>query len=415
MNSIESPIVLASLPLDEVDGLFSTLGASDPDALKALRSLIAAPQNQPVQVKQSPLAPSSDSWPEENDALQFLSDDAETFSEAHESVAHFFSSPKSPPTSSPASAPTDSLVTELKAFIASKSAPPSRPEKSDVELSSESPSPDPALIEALRALLVTPDQVSPAAQPNSIPDESKDSGSLRVMELVQALLSEESLPTALLPLLTQVRDSLTQTKEDLNHPPEALAKIRALIEALPPEKESPLAVPLEVFSEFIPILEKSEQEIPNLGQVILQSLDTQSSASAANVVASVNGPAHIERVEQVSALMTEMADRVLVTDPLHGQTQEVRIKLAESIMPGTEVRVWREEGGQLRVEFDTTSGYWARILNEASPLLSQRLNERLNLPDAALVNVHQQDRQPEDGRSRNRHTPWEVTGQEDPQ
>ncbi|TDU70696.1 type III secretion system needle length determinant [Prosthecobacter fusiformis] len=388
MNSIESSIVLTSRHLDEADSSLPTFGTPNPDALKALRSLIAAPQNHPVEVKQSPLASSSDLLPEENHTLQVFS---------------------------PTSGLTDSLVTELKAFIASKSTTPSPSEKSDVERSSESLSPDPALIEALRALLITPDQAFSSVQSKSTLDDGKDGGSMRVMELVQSLLSEERLQSDSLPLLIQVRDALTQTKGDSNHQPEALAQIRALIETLPPEGQSHLAEAFEVSSEATAIFEKSEQEIPNLGQAILQSLDTQSSASSANVVASVNQSAHLERVEQVSALMTEMADRVLVTDPLHGQTQEVRIQLAESIMTGTEVRVWRAEGGQLRVEFDTTSGYWARVLNEASPLLSQRLNERLNLPDAVIVNVHQQGGQPEDGRSRNRHMPWEVTGQEDPQ
>lgn len=142
----------------------------------------------------------------------------------------------------------------------------------------------------------------------------------------------------------------------------------------------------------------------NLGQVILQTLDNQSSPAHASGETQVQ----VQRLEQVSALMTEMADRVLVTDPLHGQTQEVRIKLAEHIIPDTEIRVWHDEGGQLRIEFETSSGYWARVLNEASPQLAQRLNEKLALPEAATVSVNQQGGQPEDGRSRNRYTPWDL-------
>lgn len=427
MNLIESTLVISSPQMAEADSLSPSLGDSDPVALNALRSLIAAPQNAPLEEMQSPLAPSSGSLWDEEKALQVSGDEAETFSEAHEPAAHFIPSPKSPFSASLTSAPNGSLGKDVDVTIAPKSTNSPRPEKLDAELSSESPFPDPGLIEALRELLGHPAQASPAAQTISIPDEDKDSGSTHVLEIVQSLLSEETLSAASLPLLIQVRDVLAQTKGELNHQPEALAQIRALIETLPSEtvpvpvrhpiqtNEPPLAVPLEDSSDFIPVLEKPEQETPNLGHVILQSLDTQSSASAANAVAAVNQPAHLERVEQFSALITEMADRVLVTDPLHGQTQEVRIQLAESVMPGTEVRVWREEGGQLRVDFDTTSGYWARVLNEASPLLAQRLNERLNLPDAVLVNVQQQGGQPEDGRSRNRHTPWDMTGQEAPQ
>lgn len=168
-------------------------------------------------------------------------------------------------------------------------------------------------------------------------------------------------------------------------------------------------------TELLPIAEQPANEVPNLGQTILQSIGSQSQTSPAHAAPDVNASVNVERLEQVSTLMTEMADRVLVTDPLHQQTPEVRIKLADHVMPGTEVRVWREDSGQLRVEFDTSSGYWARVLTEASPLLSQRLNERLNLPEAVQVNVHQQGDQPEDGRSRNRHTPWDLARQADDQ
>ena len=446
MNSIESPIVLSSPHTAGADSLYPALSASDPVALKALRTLISPTPNLPLELNQSPLSPSSSSWPEvgdalaetnlwdrttasgslpaEDDALQVLREQAESISGVREPVSHFISAQNPPFASSPTSVLPDSLVADMEVTVAPEVTYSSPPGEYDAELSSESPLPDPGLIEALRELLGHPAQASPAAQTISIRDEEKDSGSRRVLEIVQSLLSEETLSAASLPLLIQVRDVLSPTKGELNHQPEALAQIRALIETLPSEavpapvrhpiqtNEPPLAVPLEDSSDFTPALEQPEQETPNLGQVILQSLDTQSSTSAANAVAAVNQPAHLERVEQFSALITEMADRVLVTDPLHGQTQEVRIQLAESVMPGTEVRVWREEGGQLRVDFDTTSGYWARVLNEASPLLAQRLNERLNLPDAVLVNVQQQGGQPEDGRSRNRHTPWDMTGQE---
>ena len=152
----------------------------------------------------------------------------------------------------------------------------------------------------------------------------------------------------------------------------------------------------------------------SLGQSILQSLGAQSSPAMLTHVsetATLRGAPTVERVEQVSALMVEMADRVLVTDPVHGQTPEVRVKLAENIMPGTEVRLTRDVGGQLYVEFNTMSPYWAQVLNEASPLLAQRLNERL--PDLAVpqIIVQQQGGKPEDGRSRNHYNPWEMEQQ----
>lgn len=155
-------------------------------------------------------------------------------------------------------------------------------------------------------------------------------------------------------------------------------------------------------------------DTPNLGSSILQSLGHQSTPASSVQASDKGAPAGaVERVTEVSNLITQMADRVLVTDPLHGQTQEVRIKIADNVMQDTEVRVWREDGGALRVEFDTASAYWSRILNDASPLLSQRLNERLPSGTEAqvTVTVQQQGQQPEDGRSRNRQNPWELAQQ----
>ena len=146
-----------------------------------------------------------------------------------------------------------------------------------------------------------------------------------------------------------------------------------------------------------------------LGNAILQSLNQQSSqGTTAQAAVGTASPVIADRIEQVSTLMTQMADRVLVTDPLHGQTPEVRIKVADHLMPGTEVRVWREMDGQLRVEFETLSAFWARALNEASPMLVQRLNERFANAEAAQVTVQHHGDQPEDGRSRNRQSPWEL-------
>ncbi len=150
----------------------------------------------------------------------------------------------------------------------------------------------------------------------------------------------------------------------------------------------------------------------DLANSILQSLGYNPVGSA-QVQAAPAAADQGRRITEVGDLITQMADRVLVSDPLHGQTQEVRIKLADNIMEGTEVRVWREDGGTLRVEFESTSPYWSRVLNEASALLSQRLQDRLPAAAEVLVNVQQQGEQPQDGRSRNRQNPWELAQQAD--
>jgi len=215
-------------------------------------------------------------------------------------------------------------------------------------------------------------------------------------------------------IIAQLKDFATQPPKDRELPsglPSAIEWLRglarvpggAISEAAPRALVNKVESP-DATAASIPAEAPASPPV-NLGQAILQTLDHQSSSS---VPTASETQAHVQRIEQVSALMTEMADRVLVTDPLHGQTQEVRIKLADHIMPDTEVRVWQGEGGQLRVEFETSSGYWARVLNEASPQLAQHLNEKLVLPEAAMVSVNQQGSQPEDGRSRNRYTPWDL-------
>jgi type III secretion system needle length determinant len=155
-------------------------------------------------------------------------------------------------------------------------------------------------------------------------------------------------------------------------------------------------------------VEASPAEPAALGHAILQSLEQQSSQAPALPSTGVPSSAvMVDRIEQVSALMTQMADRVLVTDPLSGQTAEVRIKVADTLMPDTEVRVWRAPDGQLRVDFETASAFWARALNEASTQLTQRLNERFTTGESAQVTVQHHGEQPGDGRSRNRQSPWE--------
>ncbi len=329
---------------------------------------------------------------------------------------------------------------------------------------------DPAALEILRAMIggIIPQQAG--GLPSSASGESEANGAKTLFTKIQTLLTkalaDESLPPSLAPIMTALQGRLSSTGTAAHQGGTALSS--DLTPALLPPGQSfaqqaedagtsagPLFSPEALMlmkqmlssldgTTFAPATDTSLQEIrlaltaalnrpsaedvtaplktepteappppdvSSLGHSILHSLGAHSSTAAAATQSAGHAPS-AERVEQVSALITEMADRVLVTDPLHGQTQEVRITLADNLMPGTDLRVWREDGGQLRVEFDTVSPYWARVLNEASPLLTQRLNERLGQPDQlAVVTVQQQGGQPEDGRSRNRQSPWELAQQ----
>lgn len=286
-------------------------------------------------------------------------------------------------------------------------------------------------LEALRALLGG----QPQAQSFGFsPDEGGEDTGAELLAALGDLLEGGGVPDSLAALISGLQQSL-KGSGDIQSNPDAAAQIKTLLQEMQTSAfavtdstrqdkvrdllaaalrgltadEKAVAGPADLAS-LTAELAGLPPEGATLGHAILQSLGSQS-AAAAEAATATTGPATAERIEQVSALMTQMADRVLVTDPLHGQTPEVRIKLAENIMPGTEVRVWRDDGGQLKVQFDTVSPYWARVLNEASPLLSQRLNERLQAAEPPVVTVREQGGQPEDGRSRNRNNPWDLIAQ----
>lgn len=319
---------------------------------------------------------------------------------------------------------------------------------------------DPAALEMLRAMIggVAPQQAT--LQPTVHVDAGGRNLSAKIQALLTKALSDESLPKELIPIMTALQGRMSgkglttdagasfastpfsmpasaslpfseQTSAGV-FAPEDLALMKQMLSGMDSSAATPATdaalqeIRLALTAAMNPPaanvtepfkVEPTETAQPpapdasSLGNSILHSLGAHSSTAPAASTAASHVPS-AERVEQVSTLITEMADRVLVTDPLHGQTQEVRITLADNLMPGTDLRVWREDGGQLRVEFDTVSPYWARVLNEASPMLAQRLNERLGQPEhAALVTVQQQGGQPEDGRSRNRQSPWELAQQ----
>ncbi len=300
--------------------------------------------------------------------------------------------------------------------------PPKVTSRESEESSSEEQFTDAAALGNLRALMggLLPQQQS--SFQSGLGSSTEEPANL--LALLENLLAED-LPPSLAALVNGLKDH-AQGGGDVTSDPAAADQVKALLQGLTAVSanensqarealmkalnQEPSTIPGAAPRPDVAAFPEAPPETANLGQAILQSLGNQS-AAAASAASVVSTPMTADRIDHVSSLMSQMADRVLVTDPLHGQTQEVRIKLAENIMPGTEVRMWREDGGQLRVEFDTVSPYWARALNEASPLLSQRLNERLSLGENVQVTVNHQGQQPEDGRSRNRYTPWELAQQ----
>lgn len=141
----------------------------------------------------------------------------------------------------------------------------------------------------------------------------------------------------------------------------------------------------------------------NLGNSILQSLARESSpAQRYPLVGAADQPIGMRvDLDKMEALIAKVANRVLVTDPQSEQNPEVRVRVAPDLMPGTEVRLWKGDGGRLHIEFDTTSPQWAKILSESVSVLADRLGARIHLHETPEVTVrHSAGDMPGDGRSR---------------
>ena len=145
-----------------------------------------------------------------------------------------------------------------------------------------------------------------------------------------------------------------------------------------------------------------------LGTTLLQSLASQS-AGAAAAVSAPTAPtvAHIAALQDMVA---ETVSRVLVSDPLHDGRREVRISLANDVLPNTEIRLWRQEN-RLHVEFVTTASVADGGLQEGLPRLAEAIQQRQPQSELPLLSVRLADGSgnPEDGRSRQRYlTPEEL-------
>ncbi len=87
-----------------------------------------------------------------------------------------------------------------------------------------------------------------------------------------------------------------------------------------------------------------------------------------------------------------------------GDVKTVNIKLNNNILPGTEV-MFRREGGEIKVEFMTTSADSFNFLSKGEQALSDTLNRKFG--DNVSVNIQMQNDsdsdQSGDGRSRNQY------------
>lgn len=79
---------------------------------------------------------------------------------------------------------------------------------------------------------------------------------------------------------------------------------------------------------------------------------------------------------KLAALASEVAERVLVSDPASGESSEVRIILKDSVLPQTEIRISRN-AGEMLVQFVTQSAESAEWLAAQQIAVQELLQERL--------------------------------------
>lgn len=112
---------------------------------------------------------------------------------------------------------------------------------------------------------------------------------------------------------------------------------------------------------------------------------------------------------KLSDLASQVADRLLVTDPSSSTDMEVRILVKQDIMPDTEIRLTRE-GGELKIQIVTKSQEISNLLGPQQAALQALLQERLPR-EIVKVEVEQAEADtPEDESdrgSRNKRSVWE--------
>src|SRR5690606_31259810 len=114
------------------------------------------------------------------------------------------------------------------------------------------------------------------------------------------------------------------------------------------------------------------------------------------------------RQEDLGSMITKMVDRMMVGDSRFHSKGEIQMKLSDSILPQTELKLWRGEGGQLHVQFISQSAEASELLTSRLPLLNARLNEQFAQGPNSLpvqVSLNQDGEMPQDGRSRQRYEP----------
>ena len=157
--------------------------------------------------------------------------------------------------------------------------------------------------------------------------------------------------------------------------------------------------------------ESASQEAEAADRVDVQPPDMTGLATPAGVAdtAGAAGPEPVAAPSSRAAeLAGQVADRVLVSVPESGAGGEVRISLKESILDGSDVRIFRE-AGELRIVFMPQTASAGQFLAENQSTFQQALSERLR-DERVHVAIESGDgsdasSQDNEGRSRQRYVP----------
>ncbi|MEZ0297944.1 MAG: type III secretion HpaP family protein [Candidatus Methylacidiphilales bacterium] len=127
-------------------------------------------------------------------------------------------------------------------------------------------------------------------------------------------------------------------------------------------------------------LDRAAQEAAALNVASLQSslLNAMQRPGTAGLdgINETAGAGSAQAAELIEKLGSEVVERLLVTDPAHQSRQEVRLKIRDSVLKDTEVRVYRD-GDEVHVEFVTPSEESAQTLSQNASDLETTLRERL--------------------------------------
>ena len=106
----------------------------------------------------------------------------------------------------------------------------------------------------------------------------------------------------------------------------------------------------------------------------------------------------------MNKIAQEIADRILVSGVSRGGAEEVRIQINDAILPGTEIRIYKE-GEQIRVEIITTSEESLNFLSSIRANLQDEFKDRVS--NSVNVEIKKSESGNGNGRSRQQRDIYE--------